>query len=166
MHSQSQLYTGVAALVAAAFVVRRTLRPQTVRVWGLIAAPVLLFIVACAIVVHAPPTSAIGVGIIATGAIGGAALGYARALHSRVTLGPRPGTLVVAGNGILVAILLAAFAARLLIRAASGNAGSLSLALSDAFLIFGVTSVGVARGMLFFTWRRLTGAQRNSTGMR
>jgi hypothetical protein len=159
-----QLYAGLAALVAAGLIVRRTLRPQTIRVYALIAAPVLLFIVACLIVAATPPASPLGVFLLAAGALAGVALGYVRAVHSQVDLGPKPGTIVVAGNGVLVAILLGAFAVRMFGRAMFGNHGALSLAITDAFLLFALASVAVARGMLFFTWRRLTAADRAPTG--
>ncbi len=160
-HAQSQLYTGIGVLVAAVFLVRRTLRPQTVRIWALIVIPVILFGFAVLVLWHSPPPSPLGFAILVAGAVLGAGLGYARAFHSKVSLGAAPGTLVVEGNGVLVAILLGAFAARTIVRALAGaSGGGLSLAISDAFLIFAVASVAVGRGMLFFIWRRLTVSNR------
>jgi len=164
MHGQAQLYTGLATLVVLALIVRRTLSTQTVRVWALIVTPLLLLILACLAVAATPPASPLGVFVIGAGAIAGAALGYARGVHSKVTLGPRPGTLVVQGNAVLVAILIAAVVVRFIVRASVGSRGPLSLALSDAFLVFGTGSVAVARGMLFFAWRRLAGTVRATTG--
>jgi hypothetical protein len=160
MHDGSQLTSGLVGLAVLALIVFRTLRTQTVRVWALIATPVLLLGVACMAVAATPPKSAVGVLVIAIGVIAGAALGYARGIHSNVRLGPRPGTLVVQGNLVLVGILVAAVAVRFIVRAALGTRGPLSLALSDALLLFAAASVAVARGILFFTWRRLSGAER------
>lgn len=158
MDDPSQIGAGVAALLGAAYVVRRTLRPQTVRSWALIAAPVLLLLVVIFMLVASPPTSPLGAAIVAGGSLAGAALGYARARHSHVVLGPKPGTLVVRGNGVLVAILLAAFAVRIFVHAYFGTHGALSTALTDAVFLFALFSVGVARGMLYVIWRRLNAA--------
>ncbi len=155
MHDSSQIPAGIAALLGAAFVVRRTLRPQTVHAWALIAAPVLLLLVTGFLLVASPPSTPLGFAIVAAGALAGAALGYARARHSHVVLGTKPGTLIVRGNGILVAILLGAFALRIFVRAFFGTHGALSTALTDAVFLFALVSVGVARGMLYLTWRRL-----------
>lgn len=162
MHAQAQLYSGLATLVVLALIVRRTLRTQTVRIWTLVAVPILLLIVACTVVAATPPTSVRGIVVIAIGALAGAGLGYTRGLHSKVTLGPKPRTLVVQGNVALVVILIAAFALRFVVRTTVGSSGPLSLAFSDAFVVFAAVSVAVARGMLFFTWRRLAGTDRSS----
>lgn len=160
MHGQAQLYSALATLVVLALIVRRTLRTQTVRVWALVAVPALLFVVACLVVGATPPRTAPGIIVIVIGALAGAAVGYARGRHSKVTLGPRPGTLVVQGNVALVAILVAAFALRFVVRQTLGPNGPLSLALSDAFVVFATVSVAVARGMLYFAWRRLVDVKR------
>jgi hypothetical protein len=152
VHGQSQLYSALATLVVLALIVRRTLGTQTVRVWALVAVPVLVLVVAAMVLAATPPKDPLGFCVIVLGIVAGAALGYARGRHSKVTLGPRPGTLVVQGNVVLVAILVAAFAVRFVVRAG----GTLGLALSDALIVFATASVAVARGMLFFAWRRLT----------
>ncbi len=156
MHGQSQLYSALATLVVLALIVRRTLGTQTVRVWALVAVPVLVLVVAAMVLAATPPKDPLGFCVIVLGIVAGAALGYARGRHSKVTLGPRPGTLVVQGNVVLVAILVAAFAVRFVVRATLGAGGTLGLALSDALIVFATASVAVARGMLFFAWRRLT----------
>jgi hypothetical protein len=156
VHGQAQLYPAVITLVVLALIVRRTLRTQTVRVWALVAVPALISVVAATVVAATPPKSALGVLIIAGGALAGALLGYVRGRHTSVTLGPRPGTLVVQGNVVLVAILVAAFAVRFVVRLTLGTTGPLSLVLSDAFVVFAAASVAVARGMLFFAWRRMS----------
>ncbi len=156
MHGQAQLYSALVTLVVLALIVRRTLGTQTVRVWALIAVPVLVLVVAGMVLAATPPKSALGVFIIVCGAIPGAALGYARGRHSKVSLGPRPGTLVVQGNVVLVAILVAAFAVRFVVRVTLGTGGTLGLALSDALVVFATASVAVARGMLYLAWRKLT----------
>jgi len=160
--SQQQLLTGIAALVAAVFLVRRTIRPQTIRVYALVAAPVLLFIVACLVIATTPPLTVLGFAVVAGGVLAGAVFGFLRARHSRVELGPQPGTIVVAGNGILVAVLLAAFAVRTIARTAFGTHGPLGLAVTDAFLLFAVASVGVSRGMLYVHWRKLSRTGRST----
>jgi hypothetical protein len=159
------VYAGLATLVVLALIVRRTLTTQTVRVWALVATPLLLFVIACLVVAATPPRTLTGMVVIVVGALAGAALGYVRGRHSEVKLGPRPGTLTVQGNVVLVAILVAAFALRFIVRLTLGTHGPLSLALSDAFVVFAVASVAVARGMLFVRWRRLTGANRISPSM-
>jgi len=156
-----QLITGLIALAIVALVVRRTLRTQTVRVWALVAVPLLLIAVAVSVVVATPPTSPAGALVIAAGALAGAALGYARGVHSTVKLGARPGTLTVEGNVLLVVILVASFGLRFSVRAFAAG-GSPGLALSDAFVVFAAASVAVARAMLFFTWRRLIAGRASS----
>ena len=156
MHGSSQVTNGIVALVGAAVIVFRTLRPQTMRVWALVVVPLVLLVFAAVTVAATPPASMFAAVIIAGGALCGVGLGYARGIHSRVVLGPRPGTLTVSGNALLVAILLGALGVRLFARAQIGTSGPLTLAFSDAVLVFAVLSVGVARAMLFLRWRRLT----------
>jgi hypothetical protein len=162
MHDQQtqQLVPVLVALVAAGFIVRRTLRPRTMRVYALVAAPVLLTLLGCAVVAAAPPTTPLSAAIMVGGVVLGAPLGYLRARHSQLQLGPEPGTIIVAGNGVLVAIILVAFSARLIVRAALGSHGAVGIAISDAVLLFAVSSVVVARGLLFLRWRRLSSAGR------
>jgi hypothetical protein len=157
-----QLITGLIALAILALIVRRTLRTQTVRVWALIAVPLLLIAAAVSVVAATPPTSPAGAAAIVAGALAGAALGYARGFHSTVKLGARPGTLIVQGNVLLVVILVAAFSVRFAVRAFA-SAGGPGLALSDAFVVFAAASVAVARAMLFFAWRRLIAVRVSST---
>jgi hypothetical protein len=161
--ANQQLITGIAALVFAVVLVRRTLRPQLVRTWALIATPVVVVLLALLVIWHSPPQSFVEVLILVAGGVAGVGLGYARGIHSKVKLGPEPGTLIVEGNGLLVAILLGAYALRMIVRAVFGTSGSLGLAVSDGFLVFAVASVGVARGMLYLIWRRLTATSRATT---
>jgi hypothetical protein len=156
-----QLITGLITLALVALVIRRTLRTQTVRVWALVAVPLLLIAVAVSVVAATPPTSPAGAAVIAAGALAGAALGYARGLHSTVKLGARPGTLIVQGNVLLAVILVAAFGLRFGVRAFASGGGP-GLALSDAFVVFAAASVAVARAMLFFAWRRLIAGRVSS----
>ena len=157
--SHEQIVTGLITLAVLGLIVRRTLQTQTVRVWALVAVPLVLVVVAVGAVVAVPPASAAAAATIAAGAVTGAAIGYARGIHSTVKLGPRPGTLVIQGNVFLVIILVAAFAGRLLVRTFVGNTG-MGTALADTFIVLAAVSVAVARGMLYFTWRRLVAAGR------
>ncbi len=159
---QKQLATGVAFLIAAIFIVRRNARPQVVRIWALILIPIVMLAVGALFVIAAPPVSARGIAIVLAGAVLGAGLGYLRAFHSNVSLGIKPGTLLVEGNGVIIALLLGAYALRTIIRAVIGEGSGLGLAISDAVLAFGVASVCVARGMLFFIWRRLVAVNARS----
>jgi hypothetical protein len=120
----------------------------------------LLALVACTVVGAAPPTTPLSIAILAGGVVLGAAMGYVRARHSQLQLGPKPGTVVVSGSGVLVAIILVAFAARMLVRVVVGNHGAIGVAISDAVLLFAIASVVVARGLLFLRWRRLSDAGR------
>jgi hypothetical protein len=132
-------------------------------VWTLVVIPLFILSAAAVFVSATPPTSTIGYLTLAVGAVAGAGLGYVRGIHTRATLGPRPATLVVQGNIVLVVILVAAFAARFVVRVAVGAHGPLGTALSDAFLVFAAVSVAVARGMLLVKWRQLDGARRAIT---
>ena len=157
--SHEQVVTGLITLAVLGLIARRTLRTQTVRVWALVAVPLVLVIIAIGTVVALPPVSLAAAATLALSALAGAALGYARGKHSTVRLGPRPGTLVVQGNVFLVVILVAAFAGRLLVRTVAGQT-ELGMALSDAFIVLAAVSVSVARGMLYVAWRRLVAARR------
>ncbi len=157
MEPNSQIINGLTTLAVAGVIAFRTLRTQTVRVWALVAMPIIIFVGAIGYVASKPPTTALGDAIVVGGLLAGLALGYARGIHSRLKLGPRPGTVVVQGNLLLVAILIGAFALRFAVRSFVG-AGSLSLAVSDAFIILVAVSIGVARLMLFVKWRRLVAA--------
>jgi hypothetical protein len=162
MHDQAGLYSGLATLVVLGLIVRRTLTTQTVRVWALVVVPVIVLVAAARLVAVTPPTDLTGYGLLALGALAGAALGYARGMHTKAQLGPRPGTLVVQGSVVLVVILVAAFALRFAMRALVGTQGPLGVALSDGLLVFAAVSVAVARGMLLFAWRRLDRANRTT----
>lgn len=164
-HGGAQLFNGLITLVILVLIVRRTLTTQTVRVWALIAVPLIVLAAAASFVVATPPSSAMGDLALVIGALAGAALGYARGIHTKAALGPRPGTLVVQGNVVLVAILVAAFAARFVLRTVTAAHGPLSVALSDAFLVFAAFSVAVARGMLVIAWRQLTRAKSTLTSV-
>ncbi|GAC1583727.1 MAG: hypothetical protein NVS3B28_03680 [Candidatus Velthaea sp.] len=155
MSAQTQTYGLLVALFVLALIIRRTLTTQTVRVWALVVVPLLIAFVALTVISATPPSSVLGVAAIVLAAIAGAALGYARGIHSKVELGPKPGTLIVQGNVLLVLILVAAFAVRYAVRSYVGAAGPAGILVSDAFIVFAAASVGVARAMLFFTWRRL-----------
>ena len=91
-------------------------------------------------------------------ALAGAALGYARGIHSKVELGSKPGTLTVQGNVLLVVILVVAFIVRYAVRTYVGAAGPTGILVSDTFIVFAAASVAVARAMLFVSWRRLLAA--------
>jgi len=164
VHDQQtqQLVPILVALLAAGFLVRRALRPRTMPVYALVAAPVLLALLGCVVVAAAPPRTPLSAAIMVAGLALGAPLGYLRARHSQLQLGPERGTIVVSGNGVLVAIILVAFSARLIVRATLGSHGAVGIAISDAVLLFAVASVVVARGLLFLRWRRLSGAERVS----
>jgi len=154
MTQQSQTYGLLIGLFALALIVRRTLTTQTVRVWALLAVPIFIVVVGISVIAVTPPTSALDVGILIIATLAGVGLGYARGIHSRVELGPRPGTIIVQGNVLLVIILVVAFVVRYAVRGYVGG-GHTGIVVSDAFILFAAASVGVARAMLFVTYRRL-----------
>jgi hypothetical protein len=151
-------YGLIGAVIVLALIVRRTLTRQTIHVWSLIVFPLLLAVVAIGSIAATPVTvTAIGASIV--GALAGGGFGYLRGRHSRVEIGPRPGTIVVQGNIVLALVLVAAFAIRYAVML-SGMHGPTRFAFSDAFIAFAAMSLIGARAMLFFAWRRLreTGA--------
>jgi hypothetical protein len=150
---QAELTSFLITLVVLFFLVRRMLGRQTVRVWALIAYPIVILVFASIIVAATKVTTFTIIASI-IGAALGAALGYARGVHSTVELGPRPGTIVVQGNVLLAVIFVGAFILRFAVRQFLGTQTT-SFALTDAFLFFAAASVGVARAMMYFTWRRL-----------
>jgi hypothetical protein len=154
---QPGLIVGIIVIAVLYFVIRRMLTTQTMPVWRLAVIPVVLVVFAIAVVARKPITVT---GIIAmiVGALAGAVLGYYRSYHSDVKLGPRPGTIVVKGSVILVLIILAAVGAKYVLSFAPGTNPEMSVALGDASFIFGITSVIVARGMLYVRYRRLLAA--------
>jgi hypothetical protein len=151
---QQQLVTAAVTLLAVVLIVRRTLVTQTMRVWALFAVPVIILVLMCFVISQTPMTGTAVLAIV-IGAIAGGILGYLRGVHSDVKLGPRPGTLVVKGSVVLVAIILGAFAIRFGLRMYFASDPLTVAAVGDGVLAFAVGSVIVARTMLYLTYRRL-----------
>jgi ABC-type antimicrobial peptide transport system permease subunit len=89
----------------------------------------------------------------------GVPLGIARGHHSKVRLGETPGTLYVDPSLMVTLIWLAAFVLKYVVNTFLPNAGPIAVAATDGFLLFGVTSILVARLVIFRKYEALRAGQ-------
>ena len=145
--------SGLLVLGVVAAVVFRNMRPQKMTVSRFWIQPLIL-VVMTALVLWAgeqltPPPIGLVVLSIAIGIAAGIPLGIARGHHSKVRPGEKPGTLYVDPSPIVMAIWLIAFALKYAVRFLLPQAGPGAAAATDGFIVFAVTSVLVARVVIF-----------------
>jgi len=151
---QQQLTALFIGVLVIGLVVRRTLVTQTMRVWALSIAPILYAVIAGA-AISVRPITVPAVIAIAIGLIAGGFLGYLRGVHTQVKAGPRPGTVVVKGSIVLVAILLGAFAIRYGLALYFARDPITVAAIGDGAISFAAGSLIVGRAMVYFAYQRL-----------
>jgi hypothetical protein len=164
MYSHQQNIGSIVVLLAVvALLVLRNSRPQKMTVSRFWILPAIVVFLTIFVIVS---TAAVEPGVLLAGGIAsvigialGIPLGLARGHHSKVRLGDRPGTLYVDPSLVVTLIWLGAFAVRYAVRSFLPNAGSIALGATDGLLLFAVTSVIVARIVIFRKYEALRANQ-------
>ena len=151
--SQQQIIQGISVLLVLGLVIYRNSRPQVmneVRFWF----PVAIFAFLTAFMFYGitkTEPSAMTHALIASavGIVLGIPLGIARGHHSQVRLHDKQGHFIVDPSLVVMLIWLGAFGLRYAIRLFLPTAGDATLGVSDGLLVFAITSVIVARIVIF-----------------
>ena len=160
--NQQQVIQGISILLVLGLVIYRNSRPQVmneVRFWF----PVAIFALLTAFmfygITRTEPT-ALTYALIASavGVVLGIPLGIARGHHSQVRLHDKQGHFIVDPSLIVMLIWLGAFGLRYAIRLFLPTAGDVTLGVSDGLLVFAITSVIVARIVIFKKYLSLKNA--------
>jgi hypothetical protein len=163
MSSQLNPTNFVITLAILALVVFRMSRPQKMTVWrfwilpAIVVVATVLFMYAT-LANHVPGVALYGGIASLVGLVLGIPLGIARGHHSNVRLGDRPGTFVVDPSIVVMLIWLGAFVVRFVVRMYIPNAGPAELGMTDGLFVFAVTSVLVARFVIFRKYQALAAA--------
>ena len=151
--SKQQVIQYLPVVLVLALVIYRNSRPQImneIRFW---IPPVLVVLMSAFMfygiartepgaMMYALVTSAIGIVL-------GIPLGIARGHHSQVRLHDKEGHFIVDPSLVVLLIWLGAFAVRFAIHIFLPTAGDVTLGVSDGLLVFALTSVIVARIVIF-----------------
>jgi hypothetical protein len=162
-HDSNGIASIVVIIIVLAVVILRNARTQKMTVSRFWILPVIILAVtvlglwSSIAEEHADIVAAIIAAAI--GIVLGIPLGIARGHHSKVRLGDAPGTLYVDPSLVVTLIWLAAFAIKYGLRAFLPDAGPIAVAASDGFLFFGVSSVLVARLVIFRKYETLRAGQ-------
>lgn len=154
MQSGSQPPFAASALiyvVAIALLVWRMARPQRMSVLRLWLMPVLLLVLTgfsvystmyvSALQGELPPPEWQIAGVLALGAVLGIPLGFLRGRHSEVKPTDRPGVMYVHSSPVIIAVWLAAFAARAVLRAYLPQAQAGAALGGDGLMAFAMAAL-------------------------
>ncbi|MGR4064495.1 MAG: hypothetical protein ACLQPV_03515 [Vulcanimicrobiaceae bacterium] len=145
--------TGLLILGVVAALVFRNMRPQKMTVSRFWISPAILVALTATVLWAGeqltPPPLGLVVLSIGIGVVAGIPLGIARGHHSNVRPGETAGTLYVDPSPVVMAIWLIAFAFKYAVRFLLPAAGPVAAAATDGFMVFAVTSVLVARVVIF-----------------
>lgn len=160
--SQQDLLRYLPIILVVILVIWRNSRPQTmneVRFWIPVALLVFLTGFMFYGLMRVDP-DAITYGLIASavGIVLGIPFGIARGHHSQVRLADKQGHFIVDPSLVVLLIWLGAFAARFLVRFFLPTAGAVTLGVSDGLVVFAMTSVVVARVVIFRKYLALKAA--------
>jgi hypothetical protein len=135
-------------LVVAGILVWRFMRPQRISVTRMWIQPIVLVALAgWAIYASEQLNPAPGWEIaaaLAIGAVAGVPFGVLRGMHTDVRPTDRPGVMYLGSSWATIAIFIAAFALRTVIRVTMPNRGSLSSAIGDGLLAFAIVFIATS----------------------
>jgi hypothetical protein len=149
-------------IVVVAVLAVRLIRPQKISVTRMWVSPIFLCgLTAWAIyanqIVNPAPPAEIALGLFA-GALAGVPFGILRGVHTDVKLGPKPGVMHLGSSWITVAIFLAAFGLRYVVRMLMPHRGSLNGTIGDALLAFAITFIAASYFVIFRKYETLAKA--------
>jgi hypothetical protein len=135
-------------LVVAGILVWRFMRPQRISVTRMWIQPIVLVALAGWAIyaseqLNPAPGWEIAAGL-AIGAIAGVPFGILRGMHTDVRPTERPGVMYLGSSWATIAIFIAAFALRTVIRVTMPNHGSLSSVIGDGLLAFAIVFIATS----------------------
>lgn len=147
--------------VAIIFMIRRNLSSRRIRAETLWVFPVILIAIAALSISQNPPHDALGVAILAVGALGGAVAGWYRGKFTRITLDAETGVLTGKGSAVGLMLILVLLVARYAIRtwaASHPDKSGIAVAIADAAFLAGFATLIVARLEMWLRCRKLMAA--------
>ena len=144
-----------------ALIVRRAFRSRRVKVDQLWIIPALLIALAVSVVAQQPPHDAAAIAGLALATLLGAAVGWQRGKLTRISLDPQTGVLTSQASPLAVVLILGLFVVRFGVRIwmqEHPGQGQAFAAAADGLLLFGWTTVIVARLEMWLRCRRLIAA--------
>jgi hypothetical protein len=151
--------------VALIFMIRRNLGSRRIRAETLWVFPVILLAIAAVFIYQSPPRNALGVAIVAVGALAGAVAGWYRGKFTHITLDPETGVLTGKGSVIGLLIILVLIAGRMAVRAwtlSHPDKEGIAVAVADAVFLFGFATLIVARLEIWVRCRKLMAAKASA----
>ncbi len=152
----AHLETYVVIAVVAVVVVYRQLRPQTLSLGRYWLMPALLVVLSVLAIFGSRGQVGLTVLAVVIGCILGIPLGIVRGRATKMRLGTKPRTIVIAPTVFTAVLWIVAFAFKYAIRYVIGmRAHAVPVAFSDGFLIFAVATVIASRVVVYLRYRRL-----------
>jgi hypothetical protein len=148
----------VALAVAVIFMIRRSLRSRRIRAETLWVFPLILLAIAALAIYQSPPHDAIGVAIVAAGAVAGAVAGWYRGKFTQITLDAETGVLTGQGSVVGLMLILALMVGRMAVRSwaqTHPDKDGIAIAVADAVFVFGFATLIVARLEMWLRCRKL-----------
>ena len=149
-------------LLMVAFVVRRNLRPQRLRVERLWLTPVILFVVVALTFEKGIPTSPLVLSVMAAALAIGAVAGWYRGRLTHITVDPVSHDLTSKTSPWGVVLIAVLFGGRMALRVyfeqgdgAGGHLSDLASAVADGLLLFSVGLICMARLEMWMRARKL-----------
>ena len=151
-------------VMAAAIIlmIRRNMRANRIRIGTLWVMPVILLLIAALTVAQSPPHDALGIAIVAAGAMGGAVAGWRRGKLTHITLDSETGVLTGKVSAIGLIIILGLMVARYAIRAwaqTHPDKSGVAVAIADAAFLLGFATLIVSRLEMWLRCRKLMAAR-------
>ena len=139
--------------IVAIILIFRFVRPQRISVTRMWIQPIILvvltgWVIYASEMLNPAPIWEIVVALI-VGAIAGAPLGILRGMHTDVRPTDRPGVMYLGSSWITIAIFIAAFGLRTVVRSAMPHRGSLSGAVGDGLLAFAIGFIVASYVVIF-----------------
>ena len=144
--------------VAIIFMIRRNLSRRRIRAGTLWVFPVILIAIAALTIYQSPPHDAVGIAIVAAGALAGAVAGWYRGKFTHITLDTETGVLTGKGSAIGLVLILALLVARYAVRAwaqTHPDKGGIATSIADAAFVAGFATLIVSRLEMWLRCRKL-----------
>ena len=144
-------------VVVAAVLIFRFIRPQRISVTRMWIQPIILvaltgWAIYATETLEPTPAWEIGAALLA-GAILGVPFGILRGLHTDVRPTDRPGVMYLGSSWVTIAIFIAAFGLRTVVRLTMPHRGSLSSAIGDGLLAFAIAFIIASYAIIFRKYR-------------
>jgi hypothetical protein len=144
--------------VALIFMIRRSLSSRRIRAETLWVFPLILLGIAALTIYQSPPRDALGVAIVAAGALAGAVAGWYRGKFTHITLDTETGVLTGKGSVVGLLLILALLVGRMAVRTwaqTHPDKDGIAIAVADAVFVLGFATLIVARLEMWLRCRKL-----------